>query len=62
VTKPEALCNRERERESQSLRERESGEDEEKRVRKGNKTAARVSHILTLRSVGYSAILYILNS
>jgi hypothetical protein len=61
VTKLEASCNRERERVRVrvSERERDSREDEEKRVRKGNETAARVSRILTLRSVGYSAILYI---
>jgi hypothetical protein len=41
--------------------ERESGEDEEKRERKDNK-AVRVSRILTLRPVDYSAILTILNS
>jgi hypothetical protein len=63
ATKLEASCNREREseraRESESRRE--SGEDEEKRRRKSNEKVARVSRILTLRPVDYSAILYISN-
>jgi len=51
---------RERERESQS--HIESGEDEEKRGRKADRSGARVSVVLTLRPTSVSAIEYIADS